>query len=788
MVSAIDRKLLRDLARMRGQVITIALVVACGIASYATTVGCYESLIAARDDYYAKQRFPDVFAQLKRAPIAILPRIAEIKGVSRIQDRLVEPVSIPMEDMLEPAQGQIVSVPTGRQATLSSLALRRGRYVAPYRQDEVMVVESFANAHHLSPGDKIPVVINGVLRQLHIVGIAMSPEVLFAMPPGEFIPDPMRFAVLWMDRQVLANAYAMDSAFNDVVLDLQPKADEQAVIGEINHILRPYGCAGAYGRKQQPSYAMLLGELSQLKNMANVMPFIFLGVAAFLINLVLGRIVQLQRPQIAALKAVGYGNVTIGFHFLKLVLVISAIGTVLGVALGAYLGEVMVALYRKYFHFPSLHYQLDAEILVSAALISFLAGTVGALNAVRSVARLPPAEAMQPEPPAIYRRGISERLRLNALFGQSTRMVLREIERRPIRALLSCVGIASAVALLVIGRFSFDAIDMYMETVFQRAQRQDMTIVFTGPQPRSVLREIAHLPGVTRAEGQQIVRVRVSANHHQRDIMLRGHRPDADLQPFVDAKGRILLPPSRGVVLTDKLAEILEVAPGQSVHVELLEGNRTRADIKVAGVVQELFGLSAHMDQHALDRFTQSPDVISAAYVHVDQRQSRALIKALKDRPAVLGISQHHRIVEQFKVQTADQMNVTTLIMTLFASVIAAGVIYNNARVTLSTRSRDLASLRVLGFRRSEISAILLGELAIQVVISLAPGMILGTYMAQAMLEAADPEQYRFPLVISLRTYTFAALMTLASTAVAALLVRRKLDHLDLIGVLKTRG
>jgi putative ABC transport system permease protein len=132
-------------------------------------------------------------------------------------------------------------------------------------------------------------------------------------------------------------------------------------------------------------------------------------------------------------------------------------------------------------------------------------------------------------------------------------------------------------------------------------------------------------------------------------------------------------------------------------------------------------------------------------------------------------------------------MRYTTLILTLFAAIIASGVVYNNARIALSTRSRDLASLRVLGFRRGEISAILLGELAIQVVIAILPGMYLGRLLCEQMMAGADPEMYRFPVVVSARTYAFAALVTLGASLASALVVRSRLDHLDLIGVLKSR-
>ena len=786
MVSALDRKLLRDLSRMRGQVITIALVVACGIATYAVTSGTYDSLLNARDDYYRRYLFPDVFATAKRAPMSLRDHLAELPGVSRFSLRLREAVTLPMPGLSLPVTGTLLSAPEPDKPTVGGILLRRGRY--PARADEVVLLEAFFDAHHLRLGDRVPVVIDGTLRRLQVVGVAIAPEFLFAMAPGEMMPDPQRYAVLWMEHGALADLLRMEGAFNDAVFKLQRPGDEAALIAQLSRVLQPYGGLEPYGRARHLSESMLTAELTQMKTMARMMPTIFLGVAAFLISIVLGRIVQLQRPQVASLKAVGYSNWVVGFHFLKLVLVIVALGTVLGVIAGSYLGEVILNLYREYFQFPELRHQMEAGLVIRATLISFAAGSFGAMWAVRSVVRLPPAEAMQPEPPAIYRRSILDRLGIARLFGQSARMVLREVERNPMRAVLSALGIAFAVAVLVVGRFSFDAIDAYMSITFDQAMREDVMVTFRRPLPAAALHELRHLPGVLRVEGQRRLPTRVVVAARAREVSIIGYPHDGELSRLVDTDGQVQAPPAAGLMLTDMLAEVLDVAPGDTVEVVVREGNRGTYKVPVVATVREMFGLAGHMDFDALHRLIGEEPSVSMAFLKVDPAQRTRLFAALRDRPEVLGVGEHQRLLDRFVEQTANQMNVTTLIMTLFAAVIAAGVVYNNARLVLSTRSRDLASLRVLGFRRSEISALLLGELALHVLVALLPGMWLGTLMAHGMMSNTDPEQYRFPLIISLKTYVFAGVVTVVASTLSALLVRRKLDHMDLTEVLKTRG
>jgi putative ABC transport system permease protein len=786
-VKALDRKLLRDLSQMAGQVITIALVVACGIASYVATKGTYYSLLYARDTYYERYRFADVFAQLERAPESLRARIEALRGVARAQTRVVKPISIPIEGMAEPAVADLVSLSPGGEALLGNLALRGGRMVEPGRNDEVVVLEAFAHAHGLRTGSRLPAVIAGVRRELRVVGIALSPEYVFSVARGQLLPDPRHFGVLWMDRDVVAAAFHMEGGFNDLLVRLQPGASQSGVIDGLNRLLEPYGGYGAHGRDKQLSYNALRGELAQLETMTTLLPSIFLGVAAFLINVVLSRMVQLQRGEIAVLKAVGYDNAQVGVHFMKLVCVIVLGGALLGLGVGAWLGGLMTGLYTKYFHFPSLHYRLEPRLLLLALSSSLASASLGALGAVRAVMRLPPAEAMRPPAPASYRQGLSGRLRVTLLFGQSARMVLREIERKPLRALLSALGVAMAVAVLVAGRFGADAVDWFMRVQFELSQREDLNVTFRRALPERALRELAHLPGVLRAEGLRMVPVRYRFGARSRESALFGHPANAELRRVLDRDGHPSELPSHGLLLTSTLATILGARVGDTVVVELLEGERRQHLLAVTGLVDEVFGLYGHMQSDALSRVLNQEPMISLALLSVDPAKRKELERALIARPDVLGINRLDNMVEQFRQQTAGQMRVTSLILTLFAAIIAAGVIYNNARIAISTRSRDLASLRVLGFRRGEISAILLGEMAVQVLAALLPGMLLGGLIAQLMMAGADPEMYRFPVVISARTYSFAALVTVVASLASALVVRNKLDQLDLIGVLKSR-
>ena len=787
MVKALDRKLWRDLLRLRGQMLTIALVVAAGIAAFVTLRGTYTSLQDARAAYYERQRFADVFARLERGPSSLLSSLEQIPGVSRAEGRIAKPAMMPLADVREPLRALVVSERAEGLTTLNQLHLREGRWLWPGRSEEVLLLESFARARQVKPGDRLPVVLNGKQREVRVAGIVMSPEYVFAIAAGDVSPDPERFAVLWMDEEALSATFEMQGAFNSVALALQPGASERAVIDALDRQLEPYGGTGAYGVGKQPSNWAIEGELAQLESMSTVLPVIFLLVASLLVNVVLSRLVHLQRPEIATLKAVGYSDLEVGLHFFELVLVILVLGAGLGLGVGVYFGGVMIDLYEVYFKFPNLAFSLDGKSAALAVLISVGAALLGAFSAVRSVVALPPAEAMQPPRPARYRRSIVDVLGLARAVGPSLHMMVRELERRPFRTVFSAVAIGVSIGLMVIGGWYYDAVRDLVHTSFHEAMREDVTVAFIEARPARAVSELKHTPGVLGAEGLRAVPVRFRSGHAHRDAVLLGYPEGGELRQLRDRYARVAPLPPDGVVLTDVLCDILDVRVGDRVEVDIHAGERGKKSLVVSGTVDEAMGLQGHMTASSLARFLGEPPKVDLALLRVDPDRSEALDARLKDLPYVASVTRRADLLTRFESQSAGMITTMAVIIMLFAATITIGVVYNNARVALALRARDLASLRVLGFTRGEISAILLGEMALQVLLALPIGVWVGDWLVNALASLVDPEQWRMPIIITARSYAIALLVALTAAAVSALLVRRRLDHLDLIGVLKTR-
>jgi len=785
---ALDRKLIRDLRGMLGQGITISLVVAAGIAGFITLRSTYASLLESRDTYYERYRFGEAFARLERAPTSLAGRIEAIPGVALVYPRIVKPVRVVGEDLISSPVGLVISLPPDGIPPLNGIVLQEGTLPGSGRSDEALLLAAFAERRGISPGDTLRVVMNGSLRSVRIAGIAASPEFIFPVGGGGgTIPDDDRFVVFWMERSAVEPLYEMEGAFNDVVLRLQPGASERAVLSQTDLLLEPYGGTGAVGRDGQPSNFVLNGELSQLRQFAVTVPLIFLSVAAFLLHMVLTRLLQLQRTQVAALKALGYFDREIALHYFKMISGVVLAGSFLGILLGRWLGGAMTDLYAGFFGFPLLEFRTGITTPLVASGIALLAGAVGAFAALRRILALSPAEAMSPEPPARYRPTLPERLGLGRVVGPSGRMVLREIGRRPIRTLLSSIGIAMAVGILVVGRFSSDAMEFLIDHQFYRAWKEDITVTFNRPVPERAVRELLHFPGVLQSEGLRLTSARLHSGHLWRDVPIQGYRDGSGLREFIDARGASVPLPSGGIVLTGKLAEILGVSPGDTVRVTLREGRTRDATLVVSGLVDEMFGLTGHMRLADLNSLLGEEPRVSQALLRVDVSQTSDLEQRLAALPAVADVGNRNALVQRFKDQSATYLAVMTLIMTCFASVIAAGVVYNNSRVAVAERSRDLASLRVLGFTRREISTVLLGEMAVQILVAIPIGLWVGYQLCLGIAGSADPEMYRLPVILSPGTYAFAIAVVLLAAGGSALLVRRRLDRLDLIGVLKTR-
>jgi len=785
-MSPLTHKVVRDVWKMRAQAIAIAIVVAAGVAVGIGSRGTYDSLVLARSSFYESARFAHVFLRLERAPSRLAAEIEQIQGVAIAEGRITGNVSVEVEGLSTPAVGRLQSIPTTGEARLNVPHVRRGRSLAPGTDAEVLMGEAFAEAHRMEPGDTITVLVNGRRRTLTIAGIVVSPEYVYQVKEGDFWPDDERYAVMWMRQEGLESALDMRGAFNDLTVRLDSPDDEPAVIAEIDRLTSMYGGLGAHGRDRQLSHRFLSDEMDGLKGSAIVVPILFIGVAAYLLRVVLGRLVMAQRAQIATLKAFGYPPGRIARHYLAIALAPVTVGALVWVFSGLWLASAMTDMYTQFFRLPHLESEPATSTMLAGIIAVVTASALATWSTVRRAAAVPPAEGMQPEAPTVFHASWWERWAMPHWLSSTSRAIFRQMSRRPLRALTSVLGLALAEAIMVVGMFGADSIQVLMDLEFRVAQRQDLTIVYSHPQSPSAHIDIAGRPGVMRAEPFRMEGVTIITRDRSKRSALTGLVQDAELRRLVDSSGKPQALPPSGLVLSKNLADELHIEAGDIVTVELLTGERSRHDVEVQGVIDDLMGSGGFMDLAAMDRMLSAPRV-SGAYLSVDAAASDALIEDLRATPGITGVTDRAAALRSFDKLLDESLAIMRVVQSIFAIIIAMSIVYITARIALDERKRELASLRVLGFTRSQVTRMLLGELGVLTMAAVPIGLAIGWVLAWGVSNAYANELYRMPLTVHRSTYTFAVVVLLASTAAAAFFVRRRIHGLDLLTALKTR-
>jgi putative ABC transport system permease protein len=785
-VGVLDRKLVRDLRRIRGQAAMIIVVIACAVATAVMSFGVLRSLAQTRAEYYERYHFADIFATLNRAPESVTEAIERIPGIARVQTRLAVDAALEVEGIDEPVVGRFLSLPERGEPAVNAIALRQGRTIGPGNADEIVVSENFASAHGLVPGARLRAMLGGHKRQFVIVGIALSPEYIYALGPGMIAPDDRRFGILWMGRQALEAALDLKGEFNEVGIQLDGSNSALEVIERLEAVLKPYGGAGAYTREHQSSHAFVSSMLDQLSGVGRVVPLIFLMVAAFLAHTVMGRLIDTQRQQIGLLKALGVGDRAIGWHYLKLALVLIVLGTGLGLAAGAGLGFGLTDIYTQFFHFPFLRYKQDPAISVAAGLVAAAALVVGTSRGVRRAVSLPPAVAMVPAVPSAYRTGSWERLGIHRRFSEPTRMILRHLARWPLRAVLAISGLSLAVALQISMLFSFDALDHMINGFYSRAQRQDLTVFFTDSPLSAAADEATSWPGVLKAEGYRTIPVRLSLGTRARLVNLTGLQSTATLVRLLDAKLAPVRLPSRGIALSSKLAALLHAETGDVVTVEAI-GSNTRINVPVAQITEQYIGMDAYMDLDALNELVGGGSRISGVHLLIDKSRREALYRTLKSVPTIAGISERAAVLASFQDTMARTLTIIVSFFVAFAGLTAVSIVYSGARIILSEREREMATLMALGFTTREAGYVLVGEIAILVLLALPLGCVLGRGLAWVIAERLDTDLYRVPLIISSGTSGLAMLVVVLAAVISTWIVGRHLRRLDVLATLNPR-
>ena len=786
-LTPLNRKLLRDLGRLRMQAVAVSAVLACGVALFVMATGMYNSLERARNHYYDSARMADVAVSVVRAPDPVAQELSQLAGVNALEARVSGIGLLDITGKSDPVSARLVSLPPDRNPRVNDVLLRAGRWPNPTRDNEVLVNEAFAEANLLSPGMRLRALIYGRQRELEITGIASSPEFVFAVAPGAMLPEPERFGVLWMGREALGRAFDLDGAFNDAVLRLAPQADLREVIEGIDKVLARYGGRGAYGRDRMLSAQFLADELTSLQTMASILPPIFMLVAVFLLNVSLSRLVATERSNIGLLKSFGYGNGAIALHYGKFGIAFALLGASLGMVVGHRIGSYVAELYAKVYRIPNLQFDAELHIYMWAVVVALIAAVLGASQSVLRAARLPPAAALAPPAPTSFGRlGRTIERTARNLDGK-TRMVARRIARFPRRSATTVVGVALALALLITSQHFPISMNYIVDVTFGVAQRMDATLSFAETADEQILPEIGRLPGVLSVEPLRASEVVLSAGSRQRRDTVMGLPEGTYLYRVLDQELTGIPIRPDGITLSQTVSRRLAVDVGDTVRLQATDGHRATVDLPVVAVVKPFLGGAAYMEMNALGRALREPGRVSAAYVLFDSDRREDLSRRVKELPMIAGVSFIDNASASMRKMLNEGSGFFSYMFVVFSCLMAGGVAFSAARVTFAEQERDLATLRVLGFGRREVSYVLLAEIGILLLIALPAGVVFGALLSRWLMTQFQTELFTFPYVTNSLAYGRSALFVVCAVMGAALAVRRGVDRLDMVSVLKSR-
>jgi putative ABC transport system permease protein len=786
-VSPLDRKLLRDLWRIKGQAIAIVLVIATGVMLQVMMSGLVASLSETRRAYYERNNLAEVFAPVVRAPNTVIDRLANIPGVARLDGRVVGRALIDIPGDPVPIQSTAVGLPDTGAQILNTVYLMQGRLPAEHHREEALLLSGFATAHGYGIGDRLDVTMNGSRRTIRIVGLAQSPEFLFVAAPGEMVPDPTRYGVIWMRRAAIDATYDMRGAFNQAVFTLSRGASLNAVIHHIDKVLEPWGGTGAYGREDLISDRFVSEEVDGLATMSRAVPPLFLLVAAFLLYIVINRIVQAEREEIGLLKAFGYSNREVGAHYMKLVLLIAVAGAIFGCFLGVLTGRAMIPIYTTFYNFPFLVFRPDPTAFVIGVVASTASASAGGLFVLRKIFALTPSEAMRPPAPADYSKTITFTGSIGRLLDQPTRIVLRGLARSPWRALALSAGIAGAMALSSGMTTIYGAFNRMMDQSFTVIDRSDATVYFHSPLGEKAAYELARIPGVIAVEPFREVAATLRFGRKEYRGGVSGMIAEPEMTRAIDDRLAPIPLPAQGLVLGEALADILGAAPGDILTVDVREGRQPVLEVPVTRVARSLIGAPAYMQLAALNDAMSEPARISGARLRVDAARADEIYRGLKDMPTVAGVSVSENARASLQKLMDQGAGSARYIMGVVAFIITFGIVYNAARIAQNEHARDLASLRVMGFSKGETAFVLLGELAVITLVALPVGSLAGHGLSFAIARGFSSELYQIPAYFDPFSHGFSAAFILVASAFSGLLVERDLNRMDLVAVLKSR-
>lgn len=791
-MSALDHKLWRDVRNNAGILLSVVAIIAVGVGSFTGLLSTQRILHNTQSDYYRQYRFADFWVDLKKIPLPAVQALEQIPGVASVEARVVFDVILDMHDMPEPVTGRLISLPTqGFDRTINGVHLVRGSGFSDTRNEEVIVGDSFAKAHRLQPGDRIEIILNRRKESFVIVGTAISPEYIYQVPSfGSFAPDPEHFGILYLKETYARELLGFKNAANQIVGQLVPgyEQDVDVLLRQMDRQLAPYGVLSSVSRRLQPSNRFISDEIRSLGITATVMPSIFLLVAVLVLNVLMNRFAQSQRIIIGTFKAIGYSNWRITEHYLSFGLIIGAVGGGLGIAMGLGIASGLMHLYKGFFQFPTFTYQAYPDLLLAGMILSLLFAVAGTAKGVWSVLQLHPAEAMRPKPPE--RGGAIWLERFAPLWRRlsfRTHIALRSLFRNQVRTATTIVSGVLAVAIIFAALTMRNSMYYLVEYQFEQIGHSDVDLSLRDSRNMDALYEARRLPGVQSAEAVYGLAADLRSGRISRRTVITGLSGNHQLTTPMDKHKQPIEIPPAGLVLSDKLAEILGAQVGDTVELTPVLGNRLPRIVPVAAIVEEFMGVGAYGDLNYLARLVNEPPLLNSIQMAAEPTRVNELYAAIKQLPDVSGINVRSQTKANIVNTILKTMIFSIGLIVLFAGIIAFGSILNASLIEIADRTRDISTFRVLGYRPLQVADIFFRENAFIFGTGLVLGFPVGYIMVHLISRVYNTELFRMPVFVSRPVVFLAGGLSCLFVGIAQWFVYRQIRKVEWLEGIKVK-
>ncbi len=779
----IDVMLLRMIGNSKGQFAAVLTIIIMGIAIFSALNMTSVNMDRTVETYYEQNRFADLFLQTAPVPGQEVERLERIDGVSHAMGRVTLDVPMVTENDDERVSLRLITT-TGTADELSKSTLLKGKMLSG-NSKEVLIIEQFANARKIDVGDQIKIQVAGVQRTLEVAGIVANPEYIYLMENTQSImSDEEHFGVCYVTEQFGQEAAGIPGSFNEILVSYADRADEDALIDDVENALDLYGVKQTVKQKDQLSNAVIQQELTQLNSMANSIPILFLLVAGLILMMMLARLVKRDRIKIGVLKAMGYRNGQVLLHYVKYALIAGVTGGLAGSLLGMLMAGGMTRLYLGYFHIPLLHIEFYYLYLVYAMALAAAFCTLSGLAGARGVLKIAPADAMRAEAPKTGKRILLEKLPfLWKRMAFSNKLISKNIFRNKKRTVFVLVGVTVTYAMMLFTTSMPGVIDQMMNEHFSEFQKMDYNISFFRPVQKSAVMDLTHLIDTEYVEGKLEYPFELANGNKKQAVSIIGLHADTKFYTFHDANGFKTDLPKRGMLISQNLSSALDAGKGDLVKVNSYIPNRDDVYIQVKGVIQQTLGMNAYMDIGAMGEGLLEKNVINGVYVDSkDPEVNKKLLRA-SNIATVMSIADVRAVYDKYMTM----MVLSIGSMVLFSGILGFCIVYNATVVSLGEREMELSSLRVLGFGKREIFFMILRENNIIMILGVLLGVPVGNLMSEYSSAAFSNDLYSIDMTSDFNSMAMAGLYTVAFVLLAQLATYRKIQKLDFLQALKNR-